>query len=231
MLVSSLTYNAAMDPIVVVERALRWIRRHPEEVLGVAKDAAALRLTVPLDAIRWLVSQAKGKRAPTNVEISSSPPGIRIGADLNLMKTAVRATATAMIEEVRFGAGEARFTLRLQDVALSVIGQSESPIATLIQSGALDLSQPGKLVAHLPKRPAYIIEADGDRIVIDLMREPQIAARLHRISALVTPIVTVRAVDSHRDALRVQLSCFPDGLSNAIDLLRARSKFPGSKMR
>jgi hypothetical protein len=210
-----------MDPIVAVERALRWIRRHPEEVLGVAKDAVALRLAVPLDALRFLASQVRGKGAPTNVEISSAPPGIRLGADLNLMRTAVRATATASIEDVRFGSDEARFELRLQDVALKVIGQSDSPVAALIQSGALDLSRPGKLLASLPKKPAFIAEADGDRIVIDLMRDPKLAARVRRVTSLVTPIVTVRAVDSHRDTLGLRLSCLPGGLMNAIESLRA----------
>jgi len=209
-----------MNPLSVLERAARWMRSHPEEIIGAALDAVALRLTVPLDALRFLVRQMKGRNAPEDVEMVAVPPGLRVAATLNAMKTRLRASATLLIEEMRLGPEELRFSLRLRHVSLAVIGQSDSPVATLVNSGALDLSRPGKLVANLPKRPPFIVEADGDRLVIDLMRDPKLARKLRRAAGVLTPLVTVTGVESKGDVMTLQLACFPEGLLGALGSIR-----------
>jgi hypothetical protein len=209
-----------MNPLSVLERAARWMRSHPEEIIGAALDAVALRLTVPIDALRFLVRQLKGRNAPEDVEMVAVPPGLRVAATLNAMKTKLRASATLLVEEMRLGPEELRFSLRLRHVSLAVIGQSDSPVATLVNSGALDLSRPGKLVANLPKRPAFIVEADGDRLVIDLMRDPKLARKLRRAAGVLTPLVTVTGVESKGDVMTLQLACFPEGLLGALGSIR-----------
>ncbi len=64
-------------------------------------------LVVPLDALRWLASQIKGKKAPKDLQIEAVPPGVRIGATLSLMGTVVRASAILYIRDVRFNAKRA----------------------------------------------------------------------------------------------------------------------------
>jgi hypothetical protein len=209
-----------MDPKALVERMVGWVRRNPDQVVEVAKSAVAQRLAVPLDAFRWLAAEFKGKNAPTDVEIVAVPPGLRVGLTLNVMKTTLRAALTLYIDRVRLSPDELLFELRVRDVALFVIGNSESPVATLIRSGALDLSKPGKLVGHLPKRPPFLIEADGDRIVIDLMRDERIAKRARRYVKYLTPLVTVSALEAQGDHFGVQLEWLPDGLGEALDRFR-----------
>lgn len=209
-----------MDPKALLERAVGWVRRNPDQIVEAAKNAAGLRLTVPLDALRWLASEMKGKNAPSDVEIVAVPPGVRVGLTLNVMKTTLRAALTLFIERVRLSPDELTFELRVRDVALFVIGNSDSPVATLVRSGALDLSKPGKLVGHLPKRPAFLVEADGDRLVIDLMRDERIAGKVRRYVKFVTPLVTVNAVEANSDHLGVQLACLPDGIGMVVSTLR-----------
>ena len=107
-----------------------------------------------------------------------------------------------------------RIGIKLTDVKLALIGDSDSPVATLIKSGALDLSKPGNLVKFLPKRPPAIVEADDDRIVVDLMMVPAVAKNevLRRALAIVTPVMNVRAVETDRDHLYVALRASPRGL-------------------
>jgi hypothetical protein len=209
-----------MDPRALVERAVGWVKRNPDQIVEVAKSAASLRLALPLDVLRFLASEMKGKNAPTDVEIVAVPPGIRVGLTVNVMKTTLRAALTLFVDRVRLGPDELTFELRVRDVALFVIGNSESPVATLVRSGALDLSKPGKLVGHLPKKPPFIVEADGDRLVIDLMRDERIARRLRRYVKFVTPLVTVSALEANSDHLGVQLSCLPDGIGMVLSALR-----------
>jgi hypothetical protein len=192
------------------------------------KEAVGLRLTVPLDALRFLAAEAKGSKMPRDVEIASVPPGIRVAATVRAMKTSLRVSAILFIDSVRIGPDEFRLELRLRDVSVAVIGMSESPLSALIQSGSLDLSKPGKLVGFLPKRPPLLVEADEDRFVLDLMRDPKIAAKLKRTLGLVTPIVSISGIRSRGDALGLQLSCLPAGLAAAIVTLRATLKPNGN---
>lgn len=209
-----------MDPKAVIERTLGWIRSNPEGVVQVLRNAVSQRLTIPLDALRFAASEMRGKRVPEDVEITAVPPGIRVAATVNAMRTTLRASGTVFVDLVRIGPEELRLELRLQDVALAVIGESDSPVATLIRSGALNLSQPGKLIGSLPKRPLFVVEAAGDRVVLDLMRDPKIAARVRRATSLITPLVTISGIESNGDALGVQLSCLPAGLASAVASLR-----------
>ena len=210
-----------MKPLAVVERAIAWVRSHPEDLIGAALDAVGLKLTVPLDALRFLASRINGKNAPEDLEIVAVPPGLRVGATVTAMKTRLRASGTLLVDEMRVGPSELRFAVRLRHVSLAVLGKSDSPVATLVNSGALDLSRPGKLVASLPKRPPFVVEADGDRLVIDLMRDPKLARRMGRVAAIVTPLLTVTSVESKGDALTLQLACLPDGVGAAVDSIRA----------
>jgi hypothetical protein len=95
-------------------------------------------------------------------------------------------------------------------------------VATLIKSGALDLSKPGNLVKFLPKRPPAIVEAENDRIVLDLMRVPAVANNmgLRRMLEIITPMLNIRAIETDRDHLYVALKASPRGLPAAIAAIR-----------
>ena len=215
----------ALDARSVVSAAVDYIRRNPDELVRAAVNAAGLRFGLPLAALRYLSSQAKmPRKAPKDIDISSAPPAIRISLSVDAMGTPVRATAAIRIDEIDLSPGAMRIGMRLSDVKLALLGESDAPVATLIKSGALDLSKPGNLVKFLPKRPPAIVEADGDRIVLDLMNVPAIAgnALLRRALAIVTPVVNVRAVETDRDHLYVALKASPRGLPRAIAALRGR---------
>src|SRR5581483_11627178 len=102
-------------------------------------------------------------------------PALRISLSIDAMGTPVRASAAIRIDEIDISPEAMRIGMRLSDVKLALLGESDAPVATLIKSGALDLSKPGNLVKFLPKRPPAVVEAEGDRIVLDLMRVPAVA--------------------------------------------------------
>jgi hypothetical protein len=212
-----------LDARTLVNAAVDYIRRNPDELVRAAVNAAGLRFGIPLAALRYLSSQAKlPRKAPKDIEIGSSPPAIRISLSVDAMGTAVRASAAIKIDEIDLSPDAMRIGIKLSDVKLALIGESTSPVATLIKSGALDLSKPGNLVKFLPKRPPAIVEADEDRIVVDLMMVPAIAGNqgLRRLLAIVTPVVNVRAVETDRDHLYVAFRASPRGLPRAFAALR-----------
>jgi hypothetical protein len=214
-----------LDPRTLASAAVDYVRRNPDELVKALVNAAGLRFGVPLAALRWLSSNAKlPKKAPRDIEIGSSPPAIRISLSVDAMGTPVRASVAIRIDEIDFSRDAMRVGLRLSDVKLALLGESDTPVATLIKSGALDLSKPGNLVKFLPKRPPAIIEADGDRIVIDLMAVPALSGNgvLRRALAVVTPVLGVRAIETDRDHLYVALRARPRGLPAAFAALRGR---------
>jgi hypothetical protein len=213
-----------LDARALVYAAVDYIRRNPDEIVKAAVNATGLRFGLPIAGLRWLMSQAKlPKRAPRDIDIGSAPPAIRVSLSLDAMGTPVRASADIRVDEIELSPDAMRVGLKISDMSLVLLGDSETPVATLIKSGALDLSKPGNLVKFLPKRPPAIVEADGDRIVIDLMKVPAVAenALLRRALAIVTPVLTVMAVETDRDHVYVALSTSPRGLPRALAALRS----------
>jgi len=207
----------------VLEAAASYVRRHPEEVLRVLRNAIGLRFGVPIVALRFLASNLDGKRAPKDVEIAAVPPGIRVAATLDLMGTTVRASAVVIVQALKLDAETLRVEIRLREVGLKALDdRQETPIAALLKSGALDLSKPGNLAAYMPKRPALLVEARDDRIVLDFMKHPKLAsdARLKRALHALSPMVTVSAIESDPEHLDVALRALPDGLSEVVAGLR-----------
>ena len=150
---------ARPNPRAILSASLSYLRKNPDEVVRAAVNAATLRFGVPLAALRYLVKEmgGTGKKAPKDVQITAAPPAIRFSAVVDAMGTSVKASAAVRIEDVYLSPDAMRVTVRLRDVKLELVGESDSPVATLIKSGALDLSKPGNLVKFIPKRPAAII--------------------------------------------------------------------------
>jgi len=204
----------------VLDAVFTYVKGHPEELLRALRNALALRFGVPIVALRWLAGRVKGRKAPKDIDIEAVPPGVRVAATIDLMGTPVRASAILFVERVSASPDELRLEVRLAEVSLKVMDEkSESPIAALLKSGALDLSKPGNLAAYMPKRPAMLVEAKDDRIVLDLMRHPKFAkdARVRRAVGLILPLITVAAIESDPEHLDVALRPLPDGLAEAIN--------------
>jgi hypothetical protein len=211
------------DKKAIVEALGGYLKRHPEEFLRVVRNALALRVGVPLDALRWLAGQAKGRNAPKDVRLEAVPPGIRASAIVNLAGTEVRAAATVYMEHVQLDGEQLRFELRLEDVALQLTdSNADTPVATLLKSGALDLSKPGNLAAFMPKRPAMLVDAHDDVIVLDLMKHPKLQGngKAARVVDAITAFLTVRGIETDPEHLDVVLGAFPRGVAGALAAVR-----------
>ena len=201
----------------------RFIAKNPTTMLSMARHALGMRVAVPLDALRWFIANTPpSKKAPQDVTITPRPPAIGIGATIDLMGTTVRAGASIRVDTIEVGEEKFRVSLRLSDVNMKVLGESFTPVAGLIKSGALDLSKPGNLAKFMPKRPAVLVEAHDDVIVLDLMQNPKIASneRVRGILGTLTPVVQVSGMTTEGDFLILQLRASPFGLPRALNAAR-----------
>ena len=201
---------------------------HPEEIGRAVRSALGLRFGVPLAALRWLGQQAERSGKIEDFQIDSVPPGIRLSGNVDLMNTPLRAGAIIFVERIVFNDEELTVALRLEEVMLKLNGDSDSPVAALIKSGALDLSNPGTLVNFMPGRSPVLAEANGNRIVLDLMRDPKIGRNplVRRAVSLLTSFVTLHGVESDTKHLDIAFRALPTGLGGAARSVRNNIVLP-----
>jgi len=211
-----------------VESLRAYFRSHPEEIGRAVRSALGLRFGVPLAALRWLGAQAERAGKVEDFSIDAVPPGLRVSGNVDMMRTPVRASSIVFVERVVFNEEELTLALRLEEVSLKLNGESETPVAALIKSGALDLTNPGTLVAYMPGRSPILAEAKGNRIVLDLMRDPKIGNNplVRRAVALLTSFVTLHGVETDPKHLDVAFRALPTGLGGALRSVRKNVVLP-----
>ncbi|MDI3282990.1 hypothetical protein [Polyangium sp. 15x6] len=212
------------DPRVLARTAGNYLKEHPEEIVRALRSALGLRASIPMDALRYLAREfvPDNKKAPKDIVIEAAPPGVRVAATVDAMGTPLRASLILHIEEIDISLTEMRIGVRIEGLTLTVLGDSSSPLAGLLKSGALDLSKPGNLVAFMPKRPPMLVEAKDDRLTLDLMKVPKLAEnpKVRRYLSIALPVASVRAIRTKDDHLDVHLKANLGGLPQAIAAAR-----------
>jgi hypothetical protein len=215
-------------PQETVDAVRSYLRMHPEELGRAVRSALGLRFGVPLAALRWLGQQAERSGKIDEFQIDSVPPGLRLSGNVEAMNTPIRASAIVFIERVVFNDEELTVAIRLEEVMLKLNGDSDSPVAALIKSGALDLSNPGTLVNFMPGRSPILAEANGNRIVLDLMRDAKIGKNplVRRAVSLLTSFVTLHGVETDTKHLDIAFRALPTGLGGAAQSFRRNIVLP-----
>ncbi|HSC86049.1 MAG TPA: hypothetical protein VLC09_02215 [Polyangiaceae bacterium] len=196
-----------------------FLTTHPEEVVRAAKKAASFELGVPLSALRWAVRELWHDKAPRELHLEARRPGVFVSGIVELMKTDVRFSTTLLIEKVDFSPDALLLRVRLSNLTLQVVDvTAANPIAALIKSGALDTSRPGDLVSYLPSRPSFLLDAQGDRFELDLLRLPSLSKeRARKIVAALTPLIGVASVRGDDDHIDIAFSALPEGARGAYE--------------
>ncbi len=151
--------------------------KNPTTMLSMARHALGMRIAVPLDLLRWFIMNTPpSKKALQDVTITPRPPAIGLGRDdRSDGHDRARGRAPIRVEQARSQRALVQgHAAALGDVTMKVLGESFTPVAGLIKSGALDLSKPGNLAKFMPKKPDVLVEAHDDVLVIDLMKNPRV---------------------------------------------------------
>ncbi len=201
--------------------SVRYLRRHPEEILRYLWSASRLRFGIPVVALQWLATELESATAsgPKDVEIRPSPPGLRVLATIEQMGTLLRASCVVDIERVDFSNEKARVYLRLKDVELKLLDESiQTPLAALIRSGTLDLSRVASLVAYLPARPAALVEAVDDRLVIDLLKVFKWTKdeRGRRFVGVLSSLLAIDSIVTDAEHLDIAVRALPNGIAGVV---------------
>lgn len=191
-----------------------YLKENPQEIWRVARDAANFKFGLPIVALRWLSNHIDSKNGPKDIELDAVPPGIRVTATVEEMGTWLRGSAVLTVLSVDIAPNQLRVVVRLSEVTLKVLGESPTPLAALVRSGALDLTKVANLVAHMPKRPAVLVDSVEDRLVLDFMRWPHLAQQplARQLVSTIARLLKVEGVETDNTHLSLALSPFPNGL-------------------
>ncbi|MCA9550359.1 MAG: hypothetical protein KC933_10005 [Myxococcales bacterium] len=211
-----------LDRRLAVQAATQYLRSHPDELTRFIRGGFGLRFGVPLAAFRWLITHVLGDANGMDPVVEAAPPGLRVAATLEKMDTKIRANATLYITRIAVSAHELRMELRLEDVSLKVLSERRTIVSALINSGALDVSRPGDLVNELPGIPPMVVEAEGHRLVLDLMKAPSLAKNplVRHILGLTSSIITLHGVQTDEDHLDVVFRALPKGSAAAFNAVQ-----------
>lgn len=185
------------------------------------RNALGMRLGVPLAAFRWIADELTRGGNVEDVEIGAVAPGLRVGATFDLMNTRLRGSGVLYIDRLHVTGEEMRLELRLEQVSMIPVGTGKSQISALLITRSLDLSRPGDLVQHLPDMPDMIVDAHGNRVVLDLMRVPKLASDplVRHALGLMTTLVTLDAIETEDDHLDLKFKPLPEGFVAAADAI------------
>jgi hypothetical protein len=201
-------------PEHVSRAGLSWLLAHPRFVVDATLNAAQRSATIPVDLLRWLTTFIPRGKGPERLDVSASPPGLRVDATMNVFGTKIDVGSDVAVESVTISADAVRVEVRVSK--LSIVAPPDSPAAMMIQ--AIDVSNPGALANMMPNRPEFLVEAAGDRFVFDLLKVPGLAGNriVRRVLAAIAGVVGIKSIHTADDSVVVSFAFDPRALPGAL---------------
>lgn len=187
-----------------------------------AKNVAALKVGVPIAALRFLADELGGSQVPDDLVLEVRSPGLFVQASVELMQTPLLASGTILVDRVEAGPDSLLVDVRIVGLDLKVTDPNvATPVAALLRSGSLDVSRPGDLLSYMPKKPRFILEAKGDRFTLDLLALPALARDpARKVVQAVAALLSIEGIATEDEHLDIELRALPRGAMGAISELR-----------
>ncbi|MBW2223206.1 MAG: hypothetical protein JRF54_03130 [Deltaproteobacteria bacterium] len=169
-------------------------RVDPSQALRLAMQALGGRISIPLSLIRARLAEMSEK---VSLRVEPVSPGLRIQGEAHALGAPIRFAARLDADGVLHIEGEQRtIRIRLSEVELSTSEDAPGPLADAIRNGMIDTDNPATLIGNMISLPDMIVEAQGQDVVIDLMRVPAIQRdeMLRTAVAAATSYVCVKGI-------------------------------------
>lgn len=212
----------AIPVLEAVRSARDHVLSHPDSLVKLAMYGLRRQVAIPLDAVRWALAQIpQGGNAPESVTLRAVPPGLRFDATVSFMGNRLQTSAILEVEGVRLGGDSLGLVLRVRNLSAKALTPN-TPIAQVLASGALDLTQPANMLNFIGKRPPIIVEAKGDRFELDLLQVPKLRDNraLRKLLATAAPVLGVTAVRTEGDWLLLGWKPIFSGIGEALAAIR-----------
>ena len=152
-----------------------------------------------------------------SLRIEAASPGLRLEGRAQALGAPIHFAARIDAEGVRVEGEERTVRIRLSEVTLSTPDDAPGPLADAIRSGMIDTKNPATLIGNTVSLPDMVVAAEGQDLVIDLMKAPAIERDeiLKAALAAATSYLGVTGIRASDDAIEFQLGLLPGGVKEA----------------
>lgn len=184
------------------------------QALRFATRALGGRISIPLSAIRSRIGPVFEK---VSLKIESVSPGLRLRGEAQALGAPIRFAARIDAEGVRVAGEQRTVRVRLSEVMLSTTDEAPGPLADAVRMGMIDTKHPATLIGNMVALPDMVVEAEGQYVVIDLLKAPVIERdeTLRAALAAATSYLGVTGIRVCDDAIELQLGLLPGGVKEA----------------
>jgi hypothetical protein len=168
------------------------------------------RISIPLSLIRSRLAELSEKVA---LEIEAESPGLRVRGEAHALGAPIDFSARVDAEGVHVEGEQRTIRIRLSDVELSTTEDAPGPLADAIRNGMIDTGNPATLIGNMMTLPDMIVKAEGQDVVIDLMRVGAIERdeMLRAAFAAATSYLCVTGIHIADDSIELRLGLLPGG--------------------
>ena len=190
-------------------------RLAPGQALRLLMQALGGRVSIPLSLIRSRLAKLSEKVA---LEIEAESPGLRVRGEAHALGAPIDFSARVDAEGVHVEGEHRTIRIRLSDVELSTTKDAPGPLADAIRNGMIDTGNPATLIGNMMTLPDMIVKAEGQDVVIDLMRVGAIERdeMLRAAFAAATSYLCVTGIQIADDAIELRLGLLPGGPREAV---------------
>jgi hypothetical protein len=151
------------------------------------------------------------------LDIEAASPGLRVRGEAHALGAPISFAARVDADGVHIEGERRTVRIRLSEVELSTSEDAPGPLADAIRNGMIDTNNPATLIGNMISLPDMIVEAEGQDVVIDLMRVPAIQRdeMLRTVVAAATSYLCVKGIRVSDDAIELQLGLLPGGPKEA----------------
>ena len=186
----------------------------PVDALRLLIAALGGRVLIPLSWIRDRLEPLSKKVA---IEIQADGPGLRVHGEAEALGALISFSARIDADGVHVEGLRRTVRIRLSETTLTTTDDAPGPLADAIRTGMIDTEHPATLIGNMVSLPEMIVSAEGQDLVIDLMKIPTIARdpRLQAAVAAVSSYLGVTGIRIANDALELRLGLLPGGAKEA----------------
>jgi hypothetical protein len=172
------------------------------------------RISIPLSAVRDRLSGISEK---VEIDIAEAPPGLRVRGQAHALGAPIAFSTRIEAKGVDVQGERRTVRIRLSEVALATDDDAPGPLADAIRNGMIDTANPATLIGNMISLPDMIVEAEGQDIVVDLMKVPVIARdeTLRAAVAAATSYLCVTGIEVADDSILLKIGVFPGGPKEA----------------
>ena len=172
------------------------------------------RIAIPLSGVRSRVEELSHDLV---LRIEAANPGLRIRGEAHALGAPIAFSARLEAEGIRVEGDTRTVAIRLSEVELSTDEDAPGPLADAIREGMIDTENPATLIGNMMPLPDAIVLAEGQEVIVDLLKLPAIERdqRLRNALAAVTSYLCVTEIEAKDDSIVLELGLLPGGAKEA----------------